>query len=190
MKKLIITFLVLVCAGAVRAGIHTQVVEYKQGDTTLEGFVAYDDAIKAVRPGVLVVHQWLGLTDYEKKRAEMLAQLGYVAFCADIYGKGVRAQNTQEASALAGQYKGNSDGPPYAEWAMMTHRIPLKEYRDEVVSQFNPQEFDADEWARIFKASGMRYVVITSKHHDGFALFKSEASISKFTREAFPWGLY
>ena len=76
-------------------------------------------------------------------------------------------------STLAGQYKGNSDGPPYAEWAMMTHRIPLKEYRDEVVSQFNPQEFDADEWARIFKESGMRYVVITSKHHDGFALFKS-----------------
>lgn len=76
-------------------------------------------------------------------------------------------------STLAGQYKGNSKGPPYAEWAMMAFRIPLKEYRDEVVSQFNPQEFDADEWARIFKESGMRYVVITAKHHDGFALFKS-----------------
>ena len=76
-------------------------------------------------------------------------------------------------STLAGQYKGNSDGPPYAEWAMMTYRIPLKEYREEVVAQFNPQEFDAEEWARIFKESGMRYVVITSKHHDGFALFKS-----------------
>ncbi len=97
--------LTLASTGAVRAGIHTQIVEYKQGDTTLEGFVAYDDAIKGKRPGVLVVHQWLGLTDYEKHRAEMLAQLGYVAFCADIYGKGVRPQNTQEAGAQAGKYK-------------------------------------------------------------------------------------
>jgi alpha-L-fucosidase len=51
-------------------------------------------------------------------------------------------------SPLAGQYKGNPMGGPYAEWAMMAFRIPLKEYREEVVSQFNPQEFDADEWAR------------------------------------------
>ena len=51
------------------------------------------------------MHQWLGLTDYEKHRAEMLAQLGYVAFCADIYGKGVRPQNTQEAGVQAGKYK-------------------------------------------------------------------------------------
>jgi dienelactone hydrolase len=51
------------------------------------------------------VHQWLGLTDYEKHRAEMLAQLGYVAFCADIYGKGVRPKNVQEAGAEATKYK-------------------------------------------------------------------------------------
>ena len=76
-------------------------------------------------------------------------------------------------SQLAGQYKGKPDPHRYAEWAMMNHQIPLKEYREEVVSQFNPQEFDAEEWARIFKESGMRYVVITAKHHDGFALFKS-----------------
>ncbi len=103
MKNLILAILALVSTGAVRAGIHTQLVEYKQGDTTLEGFVAYDDAIQGKRPGILVVHQWLGLTDYEKHRAEMLAQLGYVAFCADIYGKDVRPQNTQEAGAQAGK---------------------------------------------------------------------------------------
>ena len=105
MKNLISTFLVLSCAMTVPAAIQTRTVEYKQGDTTLEGFVAWDDAISGPRPGVLVVHQWMGLTDYEKHRAEMLAQLGYVAFCADIYGKGVRPQNTQEAGALAGKYR-------------------------------------------------------------------------------------
>ena len=107
MKKLILTFLALACAGTVRAVIHTETVEYKQGGTTLEGIVVYDDAIKGPRPGVLVVHQWLSLTDYEKHRAEMLAQLGYVAFCADIYGKGVRPKAAQEAGALAGRYKNN-----------------------------------------------------------------------------------
>jgi dienelactone hydrolase len=107
MKKILSATVAAVCAASVHAAIHTQTIEYKQGDTTLEGFVAYDAAIKGTRPGVLVVHQWMGLTDYEKHRAEMLAQLGYVAFCADIYGKGVRPQNTQEAGALAGKYKGD-----------------------------------------------------------------------------------
>ena len=105
MKNLIPVLLALSCAITVRAAIHTETVEYKQGDTTLEGFVAYGDAIQGKRPGVLVVHQWMGLTDYEKHRAEMLAQLGYVAFCADIYGKGVRPQNPREAGAQAGKYK-------------------------------------------------------------------------------------
>jgi dienelactone hydrolase len=96
-------------AGAVvaRAEIKTETVEYKQGDTVLEGFVAYDTAVSGKRPGVLIVHQWLGLTDYEKKRAEMLAGLGYVAFCADIYGKGIRADNPKDAGGLAGKYKGD-----------------------------------------------------------------------------------
>jgi len=88
-----------------RAAIQTKTVEYQQGGTAFEGFVAWDDAIQGARPGVLVVHQWMGLTDYEKKRAEMLAQLGYVAFCADIYGKGVRPQTREEAAAQAGKYK-------------------------------------------------------------------------------------
>lgn len=87
------------------AAIQTQTVDYKQGDTTLEGFLAYDDSFPGKRPGVLIVHQWMGITDYEKMRAHMLAQMGYVAFCADIYGKGVRPQTTQEAGAQAGKYK-------------------------------------------------------------------------------------
>ena len=94
-------------AFSVQAKIVTQTIEYKQGGATLEGYLAYDDASTAARPGVLVVHQWLGLTDYEKHRAEQLAALGYVAFCADIYGKGVRPQNTSEAGVEATKYKSN-----------------------------------------------------------------------------------
>ena len=107
MKKLLSLVLCLVGGLAARAALQTQTVEYKQGDTTLEGVIVYDDAVKTKRPGVLIVHQWMGLTDYEKKRAEMLAQLGYVAFCADIYGKGVHPKDTSEAGPLAGKYKGN-----------------------------------------------------------------------------------
>jgi dienelactone hydrolase len=92
-------------AASLQAAIQTKTIEYKQGDTTLEGVLVWDDAVNGPRPGVLVVHQWLGLTNYEKHRAEMLAQLGYVAFCADIYGQGVRPRNVQDAGAEATKYK-------------------------------------------------------------------------------------
>jgi dienelactone hydrolase len=107
MKKPLLVLAVIVCAVAARAALQTQTVEYKQGDTTLEGVIVFDDAVKAKRPGILIVHQWMGLSAYEKKRAEMLAQLGYVAFCADIYGKGVRPTTVPEAGAQAGKYKGD-----------------------------------------------------------------------------------
>jgi dienelactone hydrolase len=105
MKNLIPTFLLMTTILTSRAAIHTETFDYKQGDTTLEGFLAYDDSISGKRPGVLVVHQWLGLTDYEKRRATMLAQLGYVAFCADIYGNGNHPKDVSEAGAQAGKYK-------------------------------------------------------------------------------------
>jgi dienelactone hydrolase len=105
MKILLTTLLMLGCAVAARAQIHTETVEYKDGDTVLEGYSAYDTSISGKRPGVLIIHQWMGLTDYEKKRAEMLAKLGYNVFAADIYGKGVRPQDMKAAGAQAGKYK-------------------------------------------------------------------------------------
>jgi len=89
------------------AALHTESVEYKQGDTTLEGYVAYDDSVKGPRPAVLVVHDWLGCDSYAKMRADMLAKLGYVAFAADIYGKGVRPKAPDEAMAQVKKYKGD-----------------------------------------------------------------------------------
>ena len=105
MKKLIPVFLAAACAFSTQAKLVTQTVEYKLGDVTLEGYLAYDDSFSGKRPGVLVVHQWMGLTDYEQNRAVMLANLGYVAFCADIYGKGIRPQSTKAAGAEATKYK-------------------------------------------------------------------------------------
>jgi dienelactone hydrolase len=107
MKNIMPLFLALAGTVSVPAKIVTQTIEYQQGDATLEGYLAYDDALTGARPGVLVVHQWLGLTDYEKHRAEQLAGLGYVAFCADIYGQGVRPANTSEAGVEATKYKSN-----------------------------------------------------------------------------------
>lgn len=105
MKRILITIIFLAAFASTQAAIKTETVEYKEGDTVLEGFIAYDDAILNKRPGVLVVHQWKGVTDYEKGRARQLAELGYVAFVADIYGKGVRPATPQLAGAEAGKYK-------------------------------------------------------------------------------------
>ena len=66
------------------AALVKEFVDYKEADTALEGYLVYDDAATATRPGVMVVHEWTGLGPYERKRAEQLAQLGYVAFAADI----------------------------------------------------------------------------------------------------------
>jgi dienelactone hydrolase len=109
MKALIPILLTLGGALTAAAQIHTELIEYKHGDAVLEGYLAYDTGIKGKRPGVLIVHQWKGLTDYEKKRAEMLAKLGYNVFALDIYGKGIRPQSSQAAGAEAGKYKGNRD---------------------------------------------------------------------------------
>lgn len=81
-------------------------VEYPVGESTMEGVLVYDSKYaKAKRPGVVIVHNWMGVGDYVLMRAEQLAKLGYVSFVADIYGKGVRPKDAQEAGALAGKYK-------------------------------------------------------------------------------------
>lgn len=107
MKKLFFIAFLLFCHTNVYAAIHTETVEYKDGDTILEGYLAYDDAVETKRPGVLIVHEWMGLGPYAQRRAREIAELGYVAFAADIYGKGTRPQNHEEAGAQAGIYKNN-----------------------------------------------------------------------------------
>jgi dienelactone hydrolase len=91
----------------VHAEMVSEWVEYKQGDTVLEGYLAYDNSISGKRPGVLVIHEWKGVGPYVKRRAEELARLGYIAFAADIYGKGIRPQTNEDASKVASIYKNN-----------------------------------------------------------------------------------
>jgi len=83
----------------------TETIEYKEGSTVCEGFAAFDD--KAKRPGVMIVPEWNGVSDYSKKRAQMLSDLGYNAFVADVYGKGVRPTTMEACAAEAGKYRDN-----------------------------------------------------------------------------------
>ena len=101
-------FLMLV-AGSVRAEVVLEPVEYQDGETVLQGFIAYDDAAAEKRPGVLVVHEWTGVGDYVKERARMLAELGYVAFVGDIYGKDVTIENTSEAAEWSSKFKNDRE---------------------------------------------------------------------------------
>jgi dienelactone hydrolase len=101
--------LLLLLASMAHAKVVTRPVSYAQGDTALEGYLAYDNAVTGKAPGVLVVHEWWGLNDYARERAEKLAQLGYVAFAVDMYGKGKATQHPEQAAAWMKEVNSNMD---------------------------------------------------------------------------------
>jgi dienelactone hydrolase len=105
MKSILVPLVLFSMVSLAFAEVRTERVEYKDGDAVLEGWVTRDTAVSGMQPGILIVHQWKGIGPGEKRRAEMLARLGYVAFCADIYGKGVRPASNDDAAAQAGKYK-------------------------------------------------------------------------------------
>lgn len=90
-----------------QAQLHTESIVYKQGDTALKGYLVYDTAVAGPRPAVLVVHEWWGLNDYARSRAEQLAKLGYIALAVDMYGNGAMAGTMQEAGTMATVLKSN-----------------------------------------------------------------------------------
>jgi dienelactone hydrolase len=90
-----------------QAAVKTKTVNYRFDGVNLKGHLAWDDEVQGKRPAVLVVHEWWGLNDYAKQRAEKLAALGYVALACDMYGEGRVAQHPQEAGQMAGEVRKN-----------------------------------------------------------------------------------
>lgn len=82
------------------ADIRDHDISYEAGDTTLQGYLAWDAKIAGPRPGVLLVHEWWGLNDYIRGRARQLAVAGYAAFAVDMYGNGKTADNPTDANTL------------------------------------------------------------------------------------------
>jgi dienelactone hydrolase len=106
MKTWIALFALLLTTGA-HAAVKEEPVTYKDGETTLKGFVVYDDAKKGKRPGIILVHEWWGITKHMHNEARRFAQKGYTAFIADMYGDAKTADNPKDAGALAGSVMKN-----------------------------------------------------------------------------------
>lgn len=87
-------------AASAEAKVHTKEIEYKQGDTVLQGFLAWNDAAKGKRPGVLVIHEWWGHNRHARAQAKRLAEAGYVGFALDMFGKGKLATHPKDAMAF------------------------------------------------------------------------------------------
>lgn len=94
-----------VCSCSADADVVAQDVEYRDGDTVLKGYLAFDDKLTDAVPGVLICHQWMGLTDHEKNTARRLASSGFVAFALDIYGLDNRPADRSAAGKIAGSFK-------------------------------------------------------------------------------------
>ena len=109
-----------------QAAIKGEEVEYKSGDTVMKGYLAYDDSLSGKRPGVLVVHEWWGHNEYARKRARMLAELGYTAFAVDMYGEGKQASHPEDAGKFAGEVRSNM---PEAESRFNAAKDILKHHK-------------------------------------------------------------
>ena len=117
MKAFFLTLLTLSVAIQLQAGLITKPVMYEHKGAKLTGYLAYDDSVtaKGKAPGVLVFHEWWGLNDYIKGRADQLAKMGYVVFAADMYGDGQSTTDPAKAKELSSQFYGNSLMPERAQ---------------------------------------------------------------------------
>lgn len=115
--KRVIVFITVFALYFFIAGLHDAVsevtgrqVEYRGDNIVMKGYLASDGQVRGKRPGVLVVHEWWGLNEYARKRANMLADLGYVALAVDMYGEGKHAEHPDDASKFSSEIMKNFDG--------------------------------------------------------------------------------
>ena len=106
-KALVSMAIALAFAGAGNAAVREDAVSYRDGDTVMKGFIVYDDAVTGKRPGIVVVHEWWGITPHVHAEARRFATLGYTAFIADMFGEGRTADNPGDAGALSGAVRKN-----------------------------------------------------------------------------------
>lgn len=106
--------------------IKEETVSYSIGSTVFKGFLAYDENLKGKRPGVLIVHEWWGLTDYTKMRARQLAKLGYIALAVDMFGDGKIAMNPTEAQTLTAPFYAD---PQLSRARLETALVKIKEFK-------------------------------------------------------------
>lgn len=90
--------------------IRTDSIEYKAGDTSLKGFLAWDDSLRGRRPAVLIVHEWWGVSDHIREKSRALAELGYVAFAVDMFGEGQYTEEPEQANAMMNEALADLDG--------------------------------------------------------------------------------
>ncbi len=104
-----VPFFFLLISGFAAMNASADIVEspvtYESAGATCEGWHAYDSSTEGPRPGILIVHQWTGLSDYEKMRARMLAKMGFSVFALDIYGEGIRQEPPVASGKMAGKFK-------------------------------------------------------------------------------------
>ena len=115
MKRLLLGFTsVILVLGMVSVGfagpkITGRTVEYNAQGVVMKGYLAYDENVQGKRPGVLIVHEWWGLNEYARKRARMLAELGYSALAVDMFGEGKQAMHPDDAGKFSSELMKNFD---------------------------------------------------------------------------------
>ena len=103
----ILSLTVFAGSAASKPRVEGKDVQYSVEGVVLKGYLAYDAKVKGKRPGVLVVHEWWGLNDYARKRADMLAEMGYVALAVDMYGDGKQAVHPDDAGKFSSELMKN-----------------------------------------------------------------------------------